>query len=351
VALVIGQLSRGGAEGQLAQVACRIDRRRFEPFVYCLSSQSEPIGTILRAAGVPLRIICGSSLQRIRTLAQHFESDRIDVIHSWLFLANAAAAIAQLRRPRRPLVTSARNRKLQGRVNQIANVLAFRRSRAIVVNSRDVGTYIERQYWAPRERIRVIFNGIDTARFHPAPAGRFEPGPIVTIGRLVEQKNQALFLDAAAELSREVAGLRFVVVGAGPLRADLQARASLLGIAEQVTFAGEVDAVENVLRGASLFWLTSRWEGMPNVVLEAMASGVPVIATDVGGAGELIRDAIDGFVVANGDRQAFVAHSRALLCEAEKWSRFATAARQRAEMFSMARMVDEMTALYAEVAQ
>ncbi|MBI3783872.1 MAG: glycosyltransferase [Deltaproteobacteria bacterium] len=349
VALVIGQLTRGGAEGQLVQVARRLDRQRFEPLVFCLSGKSEPYGAALREVGVPLHIIEGTALRRLFSLASCFASERIDIIHSWLFLANAAAGLAQLRRPSAVLVTSARNRKVQGRLNQLANVVAFRRSRAIVVNSADVGTYIERHYAAPKDRIRVVFNGIDTERFHPAEPNEQSIGPIVTIGRMVEQKNHALFLDAAAELVREFPGLRFVIIGDGPLRTQLAAQAQQLGIASCTELMGEIDNVETVLRGASLFWLTSRWEGMPNVVLEAMASGVPAIATNVGGARDLICDSVDGFILASGDCAGFVERSRQLLRDAGMRKRFAAAARQHAESFSTQRMVEAMQQLYDEV--
>ena len=199
----------------------------------------------------------------------------------------------------------------------------------------------------------MIYNGIDTERFHPlepaAPATA-SLGPIVTVGRLVAQKNHELFLRAAQQLASEIPGLRFVIVGDGPLRAALAAQAVRLGIADQVVFAGERADVSELLRGASLFWLTSRWEGLPNVVLEALASGVPVVATDVGGTRELVRSGVDGFVVANEDHDGFVRHSRELLNDAALRQRFREAARARAEEFSVGQMVGAFARLYEEVA-
>jgi len=343
VALVIGQLTRGGAEGQLAQLVRHLDRSRYEPVVYCLSSQTQPVGGEIEAGGTMVRAVTGSVLKRVRLLAEYLATDRIDVVHSWLYLANAFAVAACLVR-RQPLVTSARNCKIQGRV---ANALAFRVSRRIVVNSQDVAAYIARHYGAPRGRIRVIYNGLDVERFHPpaAPAGG---GPIVTVGRLVEQKNHEMFLHAAAALSRDVPEAAFLIIGDGPLRGALEEQARRLGIADRVTFAGERHDVDEVMRQASLFWLTSRWEGMPNVVLEAMASGLPVIATDVGGTRELLQDGADGFIVPAGDTDAFVRRSRELLRDAAMRRRFSAAARAHAEVFSTSRMVGAMMQLYDE---
>jgi glycosyltransferase involved in cell wall biosynthesis len=348
VALVIGQLTRGGAEGQLAQLVRHVDRARYEPFVYCLSAQTAPLGSEITATGTCLRVVTGNALQRARQLAQLLDADEIDIIHTWLYVANAVAGVAHLRRRSRPLITSARNCKVQGRVNQLANVVAFRSSRAIIANSRDVAAYITRHYAAPAERIRVIYNSIDIERFHPGPRSD-TTGPIVAIGRLVEQKNHDLFLRAAAALNQQMSDTHFLIVGDGPLRDALEKQARGLGIAARVSFTGERGDVDAILRTASLFWLTSRWEGMPNVVLEAMASGVPVIATDVGGTRELIRSGVDGFVVPPNDGDAFVRHSQELLANADTRQTYAAAARARAEMFSTAHMVAATTQLYDEV--
>lgn len=353
--LVIGQLTAGGAEGQLALLCRGIDRAAFAPTVYCLSAQAEPYGPWIEATGTPVRMIQGNRVSRVAQLRQHLRADNIEIVHAWLYIANSYAWIANLG-ARRPMITSARNCKVQDRISQLVNVLAFRSSRAIVVNSRDVGAYVARKYGAPEDRIRVVYNAIDTRRFTPgadiASNGheRDRPLPlIVTVGRLVEQKNHRLFLQAAAELSRDIAAAHFTIVGDGPLRRALEEQARGLGIADRVAFVGERRDVEQILRTASLFWLTSRWEGMPNIVLEAMASGLPVITTDVGGVRELIRCGVDGFVVPDGDAGAFVRHARDLLRKPATRQRLAAAARARAEEFSTVRMVSALSELYAEV--
>jgi glycosyltransferase involved in cell wall biosynthesis len=347
VALVVGQLTTGGAEGQLRQVTRTIDRRRFEPIVYALSAKIEPVGELLRADGVTLRVTEVAGWRRVPWLASQLAADKIDLVHSWLYIANALAWSATRFRRRLPLITSARNCKVQNRISQIANFLAFRGSRAIVANSQEVAAYITRHYLAPARRIHVVYNGIDVERFRPADRGApTAPALIVNIGRLVEQKNQALFLDAAAQLTRTGVSARFVIVGEGPLKTDLQEQAQRLGIADHVSFAGERRDVEDILRTASLLWLTSRWEGLPNVVLEAMATGVPVIATDVGGTRELIRSGVDGFVVPSSDAAGFVRHARDLLNDSARQRQFAAAARVRAQEFSTARMIATLSQLY-----
>lgn len=351
VGLVIGQLTIGGAEGQLWLLCRALDRARVQLTVYCLSGQTAPYAERIMASGTPVRVVAGGRVTRVRALRRWLAVDQIHVVHPWLFIANSFAWAAS-RGAGRVLVTSARNCKRQGRVLDLVNRQAFQASAAIVVNSESVGTYIAEHYAAPRERLRVIYNGIDTERFCPLPATSAPAslGPIVTVGRLVAQKNHELFLRAAHQLAGEIPGVRFVIVGDGPLRAPLAAQAVRLGISEQVVFAGERVDVAELLRGASLFWLTSRWEGLPNVVLEALASGVPVVATDVGGTRELVRPGVEGFIVADEDQHGFVRHSRELLNDAALRQRFREAARRRAEEFSVGQMVGAFARLYEEVA-
>jgi len=346
VGFVIGQLSVGGAEGQLCELLRHL-AARFVPTVYCLAEQVGKMGDDLRRLGVPVHTVGQRGLRRAWHLRQLIQQDRIDLVHSWLFIANGYAAAATLLGRAQSLVTSARNCKVQGRGSQLVNAIAFRGSDAIVVNSGDVADYIRRHYAAPRARVHVIVNGVDTERFHPAPAPADRSGAcIVTIGRMVQQKNQALFLQAASEVARVLPDSRFLIVGEGPLRGDLERQIAKLGLGERVVLAGERRDTDAILRQASLFWLTSRWEGMPNTVLEALASGVPAIATEVGGTGEIIRHGVDGFLVPSGEVAGFVRHSVELLQNPLRREQLAANARQRAEVFSPKRMAETFEALY-----
>lgn len=348
VGLVIGQLTRGGAEGQVAQLAVRLDRARFEPRVYVLSQAVSPWGEWLQTHGVRVTVVDAHVGGRGWQLARAVQRDEIRLLHSWLYLANPFAAIAAVA-CRIPLIASARNCKVQGLLSRWGNTVAFRVAAGIVANSHDVARYIEREYRAPAARIRVIPNGIDTERFYPPATRSLESPLIVTAGRLVEQKNHALFLEAAAMVHRHRPNVRFAIAGDGPLRATLERLAVELGIEGAVQFLGERGDVDELFREAHLFWLTSRWEGMPNVVLEAMASALPVIVTDVEGCREILADSAAGVVVPPGDAQAFSRHTLWLLSSPEEYRRAAHAARQRAEQFSIGNMVARMEELYDEV--
>jgi glycosyltransferase involved in cell wall biosynthesis len=348
VGLVIGQLSTGGAEGQLALLCEGFDRATVAPTVYCLSEHTAPYGARLAAAGVPVRPITGGRVGRVAALRRRLRADGIEVVHAWLFIGNAYAWAARWRGGP-VLVTSARNCKRSGRLLDWLNRRAFAGSEAIIVNSGQVRTYIEREYAAPAQRIAVVYNAIDLERFRPrtrAPAGS---GPcVVMVGRLVAQKNPALFVAAAAALRRNLPTARFRWVGDGPLRPAVEAAVREAGLQDCCQLVGERNDVEELLQDADLFWLTSDWEGLPNVVLEAMACGLPVIATDVGGTAELVHPGEQGFLVRPGDREALVAHSTAVLADPALLQRMGAAARARAERFGRAAMVRDTVAVYAQ---
>lgn len=348
--MVIGQLSTGGAEGQLRVLCGALDPAVASPVVYCLSRDTEPYGPLLERAGVPVRVITGGRLARVGALRAALRADAIDVVHAWLFIANAFAwAATRFGGP--PLVTTARNCKRSGRLLDVLNRVAFAASDAIIVNSRQVGDYIAAVYGAPTDRVSVVYNAIDLDRFQPAPEPRLAPAPLVVmVGRLVKQKNPQLFVDAAAALRRRLPAVRFRLVGDGPLRGEIERAAAVAGLGDALELAGERRDVEALLPDADLFWLTSDWEGLPNAVLEAMAAGLPVVATDVGGTAELIDAGVEGYVVDAGDRDAFVARSLEILADPERHAHMRRAARARAMQFSRAAMARATQAVYARAA-
>jgi glycosyltransferase involved in cell wall biosynthesis len=235
VGLVIGQLTTGGAEGQLRLLCGGFDRTRIHPTVYCLSEQTDPYGPALTAAGVPVRVLAGGRLGRVGALRRALAADRVQVAHAWLFIANAYTWLATRGGP--ALVTSARNCKRSGRLLDALNRRAFRASGAIIANSEQVQRYIAREYGAPAERIAVVRNAIDLERFRPRTDAAPDAPRIVMVGRLVAQKNPLLFVAAAAALRARLPQVRFTLVGDGPLRGAVEAAVRAAGLDECVELA------------------------------------------------------------------------------------------------------------------
>lgn len=181
--------------------------------------------------------------------------------------------------------------------------------------SKDLERFLVRQVGIAASRVTQIYNGVDVGRFRPTvekrstrlPAGFRDQGTLLfgAVGRLQPVKDHATLLRAFAALSDALPAmaskLRLVIVGDGPMRSELQSLASSLGLSGRTWFAGSVDDVPELLVCFDLFVLPSLMEGTSNTVLEAMASGVAVLATGVGGNVELVRPGIWGDLFAPGD--------------------------------------------------
>ncbi len=350
--LVIGQLDYGGAETQLAELALRLPDH-YEPVVYCLSDRDEPHGSRLRRAGVAVKRIPAVrhyDIARTRRLARLLREDRIELAHAFLYIASAYTYVATRGAGAPRFVASARNCK---REKTILRSWVMRRALhgadAVICNSKEMARFAARHYRARTERTHVVYNGVDLDRF---PFRGVVPltHRIGAIGRLEKQKDWPTFLRAAAQLLKSRPGVEFEIVGEGSERARLEGLARQLGIAGSVRFAGTRSDVEGFLTTLDQFWLTSTWEGTPNVVLEAMAVGVPVLATRVGGVPELIEDGRTGMLVEPGAPSSLVARSVHLFEDPAECERLVRNARGDVEKrFSTGQMVTETCRVYESV--
>jgi sugar transferase (PEP-CTERM/EpsH1 system associated) len=233
-------------------------------------------------------------------------------------------------------------------------------SRYITV-SKDLEHYLVRRVGIDERRISQIYNGVDTARFAPAPGDRrvalppgFCPvGAIVvgTVGRLQPVKDQATLLHAFAALTgrrpelRKL--LRLAIIGDGPKLDELRQLAHGLDIGAATWFAGALGSVHEVLQALDVFVLPSLNEGISNTVLEAMASGLPVLATAVGGNIELIREGVNGRTFPAGDAEALATLLADYIDRPALRAAHGRAARQIAEEnFSLDAMTHRYTAVY-----
>jgi glycosyltransferase involved in cell wall biosynthesis len=282
-------MHRHGTQRQLAGVLLVAHGRRWDATL-CVLHPGYPLTEEVRGAGVPV-VECGPAgpldvrwLLRLRRLIR---SGRFDVVHSSLWGCNVVTRVAAAG-PGRPAVVVAERsveswRSRGGRaIDRALRPLAD----GYIANSAAVAEFVAWAHGVPREQVRVIPNGVDGRVFHPpdALAARAGRPRIGSVGRLVRGKGLDVVLAALpAVLVRREAEL--VVVGEGEERPRLEEAARGL----PVTFLGELPSpadVADFLRTLDVFVTASRWEGMPNAVLEALACGVPVVATSVPGMAE-----------------------------------------------------------------
>lgn len=176
--------------------------------------------------------------------------------------------------------------------------------------------------------------------------------PVVgCIGALTEEKDHATLIRAARELHASNPRARVVIIGDGPLKADLQRLRDELGLGEVVSFAGFVPEAQSLICAFDAFVLSSRAEGLGSIVLDAFAAGVPVVATAVGGIPELVNDGVTGLLVPPGNPPHLAAALARLLEGTSLRQRLAAAAREMVERdFTVSRMADRYRAVYEQVA-
>ena len=224
--------------------------------------------------------------------------------------------------------------------------------------SKDIANGIERWRIAPKDKVRVVANGIDLDRFQNQVASQKLRGslgipaeaPVIgTIGRLTEIKRQDLLIRAFLRLRNTFPAAHLLLVGDGNLRRELESLAAQLNLTNAVHFAGYQSKPELYLGAMNVFALTSRSEGMPLVVLEAWAAGVPIIASRVGGLPEMIDEGKTGLLFESGDEDALARGLGRLLSEADLTRQLVDNGTRRVETeFSARRMVEAYQRHYCE---
>ena len=304
VAFVITELDPGGAERQLVQLVTNLDRDRFESEAVCLSGEGELAG-VLRDAGIRVTSLHAGGrwdagvLFRLR---RHFRRSRPDVVQTFLFHANIAGRLAARRAGVPVVVSGIRVAERRHRWHLWLDRWTDRFVDRHVCVSRDVAEFSTQVGKLPAEKLVVIPNGVEVDRFVAADAadlGEFgfpeDARVILFVGRLDEQKDPQRLVDAFRIMTHEVSDATLLIVGTGPLESAL--RQSALEFGGRVVLAGQRADVARLMKAASCLALPSRWEGMPNVVLEALAAGLPVVASDVEGVRELLREGTLGTLV------------------------------------------------------
>jgi sugar transferase (PEP-CTERM/EpsH1 system associated) len=226
-----------------------------------------------------------------------------------------------------------------------------------IVVSKDLERYLVRRVGIAAGRISQIYNGVDTERFAPRPGRPANGLPpefaeqdtlvIGTVGRIQPVKDQAILLKAFAELVQSHPRLRLAVIGDGPLLGDLRRFTETLGIAKLTWLPGAIGNIPDALRGFDVFVLPSLCEGISNTVLEAMASGVPVVATAAGGNLELVEDGYCGRLFPPGDVAMLARLLAGYIADPLLRQAHAKAARRVAvERFSLETMVTKYEEVY-----
>ena len=372
---VITKLDVGGAqETTLAVVQALADAFETSVVAGVGTPGETTVDHELRAAGVPVvvvpslrRAIGLTDLGAFFALVRLFRRERPDIVHTSSSKAGVLGRLAA-RCARVPSVVHTvhgwsfhnEQSRLAFRGIVLAERLLARLTDVLVVVAASDRADGIRLRIRPRREYRLIRSGVDLAAFPRRTdaeriAARHELGvpldaPLVgTVIRLSPQKDPSTWLRATKLLAMQEPGLRAVVIGEGPLLEPARAEADALGLHDTVSFVGARRDVAQLLAAFDLFMLSSRWEGMPRVLVEAVSRDVPVVATDVNGVRDLIEPGVTGLLVAPGDADALATAACELLRDTELSTRVRAAARARVAVFDARTMVADHFALYGEL--
>ncbi len=341
-------LDTGGQEKLLLEFARHADRRRFDLSFLSLTTAGK-LGKDIEAAGWPVSALHAPDGFRpgiavhVATWLRRWRPDAVHTHDNKPLIYGAAAA----RMAGVPCVVHMRHFARLASVSTRQTLLACTAARLVdsyVCVSQESARAAVREGISPR-RVTTVWNGIDLDRFQYA--GPNPSGPVVVVARLSPEKDIGTLVRALALAVEQQPSLRLEIAGEGPCRADLEQLAAELGLGSRVTFLGEVRDVAGLLARARLFVLPSLTEGISLTLLEALARGLPTIATRVGGNPEVVIDSQTGLLVPAKD-PASLAHAILRLTGDLAWSlALGRAGRLRVEKsFAASRMVAAYESLY-----
>jgi glycosyltransferase involved in cell wall biosynthesis len=358
-------LGRGGAERLLVSAATRLDRACFELEVAYVLPWKDALVPDLERLGVHVHCLGGSQAfdaRWIPRLHRLVRRGRFGLLHTHMpYVAIGARTV--LSRRLRIVHTEHNTWNHYRRLTRWANRFTYARNTAVIAVSRAVAASIRPvpgiRAWPP---VRVIRYGAELPASCPATTesrararhalGLPENALVVgSVGNFTPKKDHRTLLEATARAASQYGGLRLVLVGSGPLERELRDTTRSLGITDRVAFAGSRDDVAELLPAFDVFALSSRNEGLPISLLEAMAAGVPCVATSVGGVPEVVTDGDEGLLVPPQDAAGLAKALSRLLGAPEFRDAAGARAAQTARRFDVTQAVRRTEEVYQEALQ
>lgn len=358
---VIGILSPGGAERNLYYLAPHMAASRFRYGICCLTARGD-FAADIEHAGVPvweLGFRKRYTFSSIWRLSRMLKLKKVKVLHTHLFLPGLVGRLAGLLAGTPVMITHEHGKTLWKRwYHRWFERMMLPVTDLRIAVSEDILELRAEHEHTPRSKLRLVHNAVDPALFEVTEEvrmakrkelgleGRFVVG---TVGRLVDAKSFDVLLEVAREVCTRKPDARFVIVGEGPLGEKLKALAASYGLNDLVLFAGQRSDIPELMAAMDIYIITSKREGLPLSLIEAMMSGKPVVATAVGGIPDTISHEAEGVLVPPGDTGAIAEAVLSLAGDAARRERLAAGARKTAaERYSPGKILEDLERIYSE---
>jgi len=323
----------GGSERQAVELVKNLDRRSFEPSIACLRREGPLLedlrGKVDHIPGFPLTAFYNpSALRQARHFYRFLGESRPDVVQCFDFYANIfvtpAARLAGV-----PVILTARRDEavIKSRLQLAVEAWCHRRATGVVINADALKSRLVTMHGIDPGRVWSVHNGLDVERFdslgsaYQSQYGFLRDSAALTvavIANLRPEKGHLNFLEAARLVSHRLPAVKFLIIGDGPMRQRIESRIKELRLEETVRMTGAITHIPSALKWIDIAVLPSvANEGFPNAVMEAMASGLSVVATDTGGTRELIIDGYTGFLTSPGNPAALADRLGTLIDDAD----------------------------------
>ena len=346
IAFYINVLIKGGAERVMSQLANQFSEHGYE--VYMITSfqdeEEYTLGDQVKRINLEKEQDFGDRIKRnirlIFKLRRVLKSIKPDMIVSFMQEPNFRAILAARGLGIKNIVSVRNdpNKEYGGKIGWIVGKVLLPLADGCVFETEEARSWFPRKL---QKKSKIIFNEVDKSFFDTEwhPKGQ----TVVTIGRLAEQKNQQMLIKAFSGIASRFPVSRLEIYGEGPLKDQLQELINTLHIQDRAFLMGNIDHVNEVLSKARVFVLPSDYEGMPNALLEALAVGVPCIATDCpcGGPRMLIKNGVNGFLISVGDAEGLQESIQTLLLDEQMAENISLAETNTARKFKSDKVYQE----------
>jgi len=361
---IVSNLGIGGVQKRMVSLLPKLDKKRYS-IIVCSFKPGE-LQNRLEQSEIPVRIVSRRfkfdpvCIYKLRSI---MKKENIDIVHTHCHKPNTTGRLAAKLAGVPVVITNEHNVDSWKSNWQLTldRRLATYSDRIIAVSEAVKNFYVENAN-IPADKFEVIYNGVDldfwqnnilsqeTIAEKKTKLGLSQDDKvIVNIGRLHPQKGHEYLFRAVRKIIPRMKNLKFLIVGDGSMKDSLELLSERLGIKKYVIFTGKRDDIKDILCFSDISVLSSIREGFSNVILESMACGKPVIATDVGGNNEIIIDGENGFIVPSRDEDTLADKILALASSEELTERMGLAARETVKKFSLKRMVEKTEQLYEKL--